>query len=71
MQMQEAQVGPVTLQTRHGTWDAAIAREVIVGDCYRYASWNPTNPVTVVDVGAHIGSFSRWIGVDEAVLLRW
>lgn len=53
----------MAFQVRERTWDANIVREVVEGDCYRHADWNPPNPVTIVDVGAHIGGFSRWSAV--------
>lgn len=54
-------VGGVPLQVRDGTWDVRIADEVITHDCYRLRAWRPREQATVLDVGAHIGSFSAWI----------
>lgn len=59
--LREVVVDGVALTVRHGTWDEDIAREVIDGDVYRARSWLPPNPVTIFDVGAHIGSFSCWM----------
>jgi FkbM family methyltransferase len=56
-----ADVGGVRLAVRPGTWDHAIAKEVILQDCYRVRDWTPENPVTILDVGGHIGSFSKWM----------
>lgn len=58
--LQRRLIGGVHLYVRDGTWDGNIAREVIEGDVYRIRGWRPTNPVTIVDVGAHIGAFSAW-----------
>lgn len=43
-----------------GVWDRGIIDEVVRSDCYRISGWQPNNPVRVVDVGAHVGSFARW-----------
>ena len=43
-----------------GEWDRGIVTEVVSGDCYRIGSWTPNNPVRILDVGAHIGSFAKW-----------
>ena len=61
MALQRVTVGGVSLLVRPETWDANIAREVIDGDVYRARNWVPQNPVTVFDVGGHIGSFTRWL----------
>ncbi|MBS0206925.1 MAG: FkbM family methyltransferase [Planctomycetes bacterium] len=54
-------VGGIPLYCRPSTWDRSIAGEVISDDCYRLSSIvGRLNPSTIVDVGAHIGSFSCW-----------
>lgn len=54
-------IGGVNVVVRPGTWDADIAREVIESDVYRARGWVPRNPVTVFDVGGHVGSFTKWM----------
>lgn len=63
MQLHEANVHGVDLRVRPGTWDERIANEVIRQDCYDCATWLTKGPVTIVDVGGHIGSFSRWMAL--------
>ncbi len=54
-------VGGIPLYCRPNTWDRSIAGEVINDDCYRLTSIvGRLNPPNIVDVGAHIGSFSCW-----------
>jgi len=54
-------VGGIPLYCRPNTWDRSIAGEVISDDCYRLTSIvGRLTPTTIVDVGAHIGSFSCW-----------
>ncbi len=49
------------LATRPGTWDEGIAREVIEADFYLLRLWQPRRPPRfIVDVGAHIGSFTAF-----------
>lgn len=64
----------IDLQIRdgaRGTWDRGIIDEVIRGDCYRIAGWKPNNPVRIVDVGAHIGSFARWTAIRLPLAQIW
>lgn len=58
--LESCRIDGIHLMARHGTWDIGIAREVISGDTYRVKSWCPSTPVTVLDVGGHIGSFTAW-----------
>ena len=60
-----ATFGPHTLtfsvrSGEQGRWDRGIIREVIDQDCYRLQRLvdQNFNPKTILDVGAHIGSFS-------------
>ncbi len=53
----------IRLLVRPTTWDSSIAGEVIGTDCYRTLHWTTERkPKFVVDVGAHIGCFSTWMG---------
>lgn len=61
MGLVDINVRGVKLSVRPKTWDDGVVREVIAADTYRVLGWAPTNPVTVFDVGGHIGSFTCWL----------
>ena len=53
--------GRVTMNCRPGTMDFSIAQEVLKDDCYRITTEFKNiigTPKCILDVGAHIGSFS-------------
>jgi FkbM family methyltransferase len=61
--MANVKVGALEFSVREGqqgSWDRGIIDEVVQRDCYRISSWSPTNPTKILDIGAHIGSFSKW-----------
>ncbi|MCB9737984.1 MAG: FkbM family methyltransferase [Deltaproteobacteria bacterium] len=59
--LETLELGGLRLATRPGTWDEGIAREVIEADFYLLRLWQPRRPPRfIVDVGAHIGSFTAF-----------
>lgn len=54
-----------------GNWDRDIVNEVVTADCYHIAGWRPNNRVRVVDVGAHIGSFTKWTATRLPLAEVW
>jgi FkbM family methyltransferase len=58
-----ARVGELVFRIRPNTWDAGILREVILADTYDLNLWRPSrDDATLVDIGAHIGGASAWLG---------
>lgn len=47
------------MEVRDGTVDINVVEEVIESDCYRLEAINLRERPNIVDVGAHIGSFSK------------
>lgn len=54
-----------------GNWDRGIVDEVVTTDCYRIAPWQPNNRVRILDVGAHIGSFTKWTATRLPLAEVW
>lgn len=55
-------VGDFPFYFRPQTWDRDILSEVVTRDCYRLTELvGRKAPSMIVDVGAHIGSFTRWV----------
>jgi FkbM family methyltransferase len=58
-----ARFGELVFRIRPNTWDATILREVILADTYDLNLWRPDrDDATLVDIGAHIGGASAWLG---------
>lgn len=72
--MQIHRTNGIDFQVRDGVlgqWDRGIVDEVVTTDCYRISGWKPNNRVRVLDVGAHIGSFSKWTATRLPLASIW
>lgn len=52
--------GGIEFYVRPGTVDHNVLDEVITGDCYRLKDINLRDKPNIVDVGGHIGGFSKY-----------
>lgn len=57
--MKSIVVSGIPFQVRPGTVDEDVLREVIEGDCYQLNAINLRRSPNIVDVGGHIGSFTK------------
>jgi len=55
-------VDGIDFDVRPGTWDHHIVHTVIASDDYKMKDIVVPNGGVCVDIGAHIGAFSKWIG---------
>lgn len=49
----------IPFSVRHGTVDANVLDEVIMGDCYKLNQIKLRQAPNIIDVGAHIGGFTK------------